>query len=791
VPRGPGRRPHDDAVVAPRPSPSAARSLVDVGLAALVLGVPLAVLPSASGPYDDPKVWALPILVGLTGLAWVAEGRRAVAPGPLDPTGRRLGVLVLVGLGWALFTTVLSVAPPQSVLGIFGRGTGLLIFATATALFFLIRPRVRTARGVRSLVDVTLLGSVPVCLVALGQALGWDPLPQPWDPAVTPMTVRSTLGSHVFLGSYLIMIMPFAAARLEWAYRERASAGASAAPSAVRWLSILVATVWVAGAVAVIGLAPRWPWLWWALVPWGVIGALARSWTSDRVGDTTDTRLTVACVALLLAAQVAVVVLSRGRGAFIAMVVGLGAAVLGSLLMRRAWKTLTLAVLAVCGLAVFLVLLNTPGSAVSRLGEMPLLRRLSTIGDVQYGTPGWVRLQVWKAIADGWRGQLDGEEVISGRSPRVRSLIGYGPETQLLVLEPLTTSFLVGLTARGQGWRARYVFDRSHNVLLDYVVTQGLVGAGLWILMLAGLLAVGVARLRGSPAGEAAMRLGALGTLLAHLADGQVGMQTPIAMALFWISAAILVMPHWSGAPEPSKGRDRPPISNHRVWVALLAANVVVVVLVAWIGTRWLLASVAYADGTRHGIAGRLNEAHEDFRRAIALTPWLLLPAEAGAYTVLRLGGMETDPSRRLALYREGQAMLTRARRYAVGGADSWALTGQLAFAEARMEGRGDLSRSRDAFATALRSRPDDPRLIAQSGLISLEGGDAVAGREAARRALAGDRRDWMAWALLARASRQLGEIAEAERAARAARTLAPPEAQRLLQSVLPDLQRP
>ena len=74
---------------------------------------------------------------------------------------------------------------------------------------------------------------------------------------------------------------------------------------------------------------------------------------------------------------------------------------------------------------------------------------------------------------------------------------------------------------------------------------------------------------------------------------------------------------------------------------------------------------------------------------------------------------------------READAAFARARRYAMSGAGSWTLVAQVAFAEARAGERSRLALSREAFATALRLRPDDPKLLAQWAWAHLEGGDA------------------------------------------------------------------
>ena len=89
------------------------------------------------------------------------------------------------------------------------------------------------------------------------------------------------------------------------------------------------------------------------------------------------------------------------------------------------------------------------------------------------------------------------------------------------------------------------------------------------------------------------------------------------------------------------------------------------------------------------------------------------------------------------------ETAVTEARRHAMGGAGSWTLTAQIAFAEARAGRQDRLAVSRDAFAAALRLRPGDATLLAQSGWIWLESGDAVRARLAAEQAIARDPQEW------------------------------------------------
>jgi len=334
--------------------------------------------------------------------------------------------------------------------------------------------------------------------------------------------------------------------------------------------------------------------------------------------------------------------------------------------------------------------------------------------------------------------------------------------------------------------RARYVIDRAHNALLDQLATQGLVGAALWLALVGAALTVGVSRMRTSVArGETAIRVGALGAVLAHLADGQVGIATPMSLALFWLAVALLTGPPWIDAAAAPERGPAPPRAD-RWWRALaLIPAVCLAVFVTWAATRWLLASVSFADGTRNAIAGRMGPALLDFHRSADLAPWLSLPAESAAYAALRLAAGESGPARRLDFLHEADTALTRARSHAMSGATSWALAGQVAFAEARAGERDRLPFSIDAFASALRLRPGDPKLLAQQAWAWLESGDAQGARAVARDAVGRDPGEWLGWAVLARSARVLGDQPDAEVAAGKARGLVPPEGRQFLDALL------
>jgi hypothetical protein len=742
------------------------------------------VLGGATGPFDDPKAWAFLVIASATGLGWLI-GPRAT---PAEPSGARgarlLRWAILAYLGWCVATTVTSIAPGQSTVGTFGRGMGLLTVGPAVLLFFLVQSECKRAEVVRLLIDAALLGSAPICLLALGQALGWNPFPKSWDPAVASLRVRSTFGQHIFLASYLAILVPLAAARADWAWRE-ASEG-TRAPRRPAIIAVAAGASWIAGALGLIGLASRWPPAWLMLLPWGLLAAGAIvEWARRRRADG-GRWIAVALVSCLVVLQVVVIVLSQARGALLGMLFGLGMAGLILYGRRRSWRGVA-ALAAVSGLLVVaLLLMNIPNSPLAPVARIPVLSRLGHLTDVRRGTPGWFRLEVWKGITSNWGRQMLGETIVPETYPRLRSVIGYGLDTQLLTLDRLALPRLGPLRAGGEGWRARYLVDRAHDELLDQLVTGGAIGAGSWLLVVGLLLAVGLARLRHAPPGaETSVRLGCLGAALAHLVAGLVGITTTVSLALFWIVAGLLALPPWLDA-EIIQARE-PTVRRRPRWLLALAGAVLVVSCGIGLSTRWLLASVAYAEGTRQHLAGQAAQATANFRRAVELMPLLPLPAEAFAYSALRLAATEPSPERRLALLGEAESALEAARRRALGGATSWTLSAQVALAEARAGDRGKLSTSLLAYEHAVRLRPDDPQLLSELAWAQIETGDPGRARDTAGRALSlrWGETHWLAWAALSRSAYDLGDPEVASRAARVARRRAPPEAQRVLDNIL------
>ena len=777
VPSGNGRA---GVLPAPVPVPSSgspwARSPVGVGLTSVVLAVPIAVLGGAAGAYDDPKAWALPILVAATLVAWVAGARngRDLWPAIPDRLGQALRLIVLGSAAWVVVSTVASVAPGLSVFGNFGRGMGLITTLAALALFTVVQSACRTREGVRSLVDAVLLGSAPVCLLALGQAAGWDPLPRAWDPAVFNLPVRSTLGQHIPLAGYLALLIPLAGARLDASWRDRgAEPGGRASTSVV--LPLIAGAVWIVGTVAIVRLAAQWPSSAWALVPWGIVGAiLCAAMARVRLRR----RVALVLLGSLLAAHLAVVVASRARGPLLGLLLGLAVAGFALLVRRRAWKGLGAAAAVAVLVAGGLVLLNVPNSPLAPLAKLPLLQRLSEMSNARHRNPVSFRLQVWEGVLQSWGDQLRGQTVIPGTSPLVRSIVGYGPETELIALDPMAKRALGHPRAGRERWSVYYLVDRAHNVVLEQLMRGGLVGLLLWLVLVPMIAIVGAIRVgqSGSEA-EAVLRLGGIAAIVAHVAELQVGFATATSLALFWIIAAWVTLPPWLVRPESVAD----PAARPRWRPAAVAVAALFLIVTAGATTRWLLASMAYRQGAALGIADRPREAGPAFERARTLMPWLPLPAEALVQTRLQLAGAEPDGARRAQLFKEGEAALADLRRHALPGATDWTLAAQLAFAQVRLGDRSKLDAALEGFTRAEALSPRNADIIAQRAWAMLVAGDPAGARGAAERALAisPDRNQWLAWGIIALAARRLGDRAGEEEALRMAKQFSPPPGRR------------
>lgn len=191
-----------------------------------------------------------------------------------------------------------------------------------------------------------------------------------------------------------------------------------------------------------------------------------------RAQPTWPTRLGLAWVGALLIAQALGLVLSQSRGPFLALLIELGLLVV--FLTRR--RAIVMGLFGVTAAGVLLlVAVNVPGSPLHSVQAWPVIGRLTDWRDVNY------RDVIWSHVV----------QLVEARPDRL--VTGYGPETLDVALAPFYTTRLAYLGGQAQQ------IDRTHNVLLEALVSTGLLGlaAEIWFFLAVsafGLASIGLLR---------------------------------------------------------------------------------------------------------------------------------------------------------------------------------------------------------------------------------------------------------------------------------------------------------
>jgi O-Antigen ligase len=178
-------------------------------LAALLLA-PVVMAPHHAQPYSPPKAafvnafallgvgaWAVKALTG--GPLWHPLGARGRAAAALRRLFLGLG-LSAVALGVA---AGLSIAPRVAWLGADPRALGAVARLSILALAGLMLGHLRQREQVLRVLEVVALASVPVCLYALLQAFGVDPI----FPQMASRRPFSLPGNATILGRYLLPVL--------------------------------------------------------------------------------------------------------------------------------------------------------------------------------------------------------------------------------------------------------------------------------------------------------------------------------------------------------------------------------------------------------------------------------------------------------------------------------------------------------------------------------------------------------------------------------------------------------
>src|SRR6185503_2760173 len=319
---------------------------------------------------------------------------------------------------------------------------GLVTLASYVVVFAAVAARLRRRAQLDRVIDAIVAGSLPVTLYGIAQAAGLDPID--WNLSYQEWRLSTTLGNPVFAGSYLVLVLPLTlAALLEWI-----------------------------GRPATIG----------------------RAWRGVRLG----------LYAVAAGLQVAVLAMTGSRGPWLGAAAALLALALLGAALGRHWKLSAAAILLGFAALGFVVELNVPDGPLEWARQTRLLGRLGHILDphAKYNPGDTARVRVWEgalALARP-RPPLPLPDRPDRRAA-LRPLIGYGPET----LQPAFAAVYdpefgrlerrnPDLSDYGVSTFSTRVPDRSHNELLDSLVTGGALGAFAYLLLAA---AIQVFALRG------------------------------------------------------------------------------------------------------------------------------------------------------------------------------------------------------------------------------------------------------------------------------------------------------
>jgi tetratricopeptide (TPR) repeat protein/O-antigen ligase len=271
------------------------------------------------------------------------------------------------------------------------------------------------------------------------------------------------------------------------------------------------------------------------------------------------------CYAFLLVVQLLCILFTQSRGPLLGLIGGTFFLFL-LLAASRSERGLALAILgATIILGFLLIAVNSSDTPFEPIREMPYLGRLSEMLNLKSRTARQ-RILAWEGAVN-----------LITDNPK-RALVGHGPETMIVALNPYLPAELASL-------KPGEAFDRSHNETLDILAMTGFVGVAAYLLLFGSLFYYGLKYLgliRSSKHRNLFILLcsmgGLAGGLLPWLLEGRwrfVGVGIPAGMLL--ALAIYLITPLFRQSPtsnfQPPTSNLQLPTSNFQILlIALLSA---------------------------------------------------------------------------------------------------------------------------------------------------------------------------------------------------------------------------
>jgi Flp pilus assembly protein TadD/O-antigen ligase len=167
----------------------------------IVLLTPLFVNFWVEQQFEASKVWLLRTLVWVLAVLWVGGWLFGFRPKPLPTPIRNLIITLSLIL---ILSTLLSTNQYIAIFGSLDRANGVLTQLSYLLFFVCVATQIDSQHSQQLLV-VLIFTAIPISLVGLAQAIGWQPFPVFTD-ARTAMT--TTLGRANFTGAYLALLLP-------------------------------------------------------------------------------------------------------------------------------------------------------------------------------------------------------------------------------------------------------------------------------------------------------------------------------------------------------------------------------------------------------------------------------------------------------------------------------------------------------------------------------------------------------------------------------------------------------
>lgn len=231
--------------------------LFEFGVCALVLLLPLAIIPSPTDMFSLPK---LIILRAITVLLLFGYCLTVVRKGKVTVIRTHLDLPILFFLLMASLSLLAGRHFRTSLYGLFGHREGFFSIVNYVLLYWLTVNLVRDKRQLHSLILVALLAGSLVSIYGILQHFGFDFFR--WNEITDPGRSFSTIGQSVLLGGYLVLLLPVALAQIlsiqrAWWFRVFASLSFALMLAALAFTYSRAAWLGFAGALFLLLLLAR------------------------------------------------------------------------------------------------------------------------------------------------------------------------------------------------------------------------------------------------------------------------------------------------------------------------------------------------------------------------------------------------------------------------------------------------------------------------------------------------------------------------------------------------------